>query len=149
VTFDSSRATNTLTGPLLRRDAEQVSQRLSTVREAIKGTAYVLPDHPVRIERHRAISRIQATGLNILGRDIHAYSQRSLLHNPLDYRSHQPVGDSLPSVFFRYVDSLQFAVATKTLRAMARDETNHSVTIVRNKRHTFLQRLLWGMLTLR
>jgi len=101
----------------------------------------------VRIERHRAISRIKATGLNILGRDIHAYSQRSLLHKPLDYRSHQPVGDSLPSVFFRYVDPLQFAVATKALRAMARDETNHSVTIVRNKRRTFRQRLLWGMLT--
>lgn len=91
--------------------------------------------------------RIEPLRHSIFRSHIHAHPQCTVFPKPRHHGHHQPVGDSLPAALFRYVDPLQLAVATKALRTMSRDKADHCILIERHKRHTFCQRLLWGMLT--
>ena len=81
----------------------------------------IVPDHPALMERYRSMPRVKPLRRSIIRGHIHADPQCAVFDKPRHHGRHQPIGDPLPAAFFRYVDPLQFAVATKALRTMPRD----------------------------
>ncbi len=102
----------------------------------------IFPDHPVMIQPHGAIPRVESARGCIPGFDIHAHSKGSLLDKPVRHPHQQLAGDPASASLWSDIDPLQFTVATVPAGSMSRHKSGHLIVIHRNENCASRQGLL-------
>jgi len=87
--------------------------------------AHVFPNHPVGIERLRAIFHIKSARGGVLRLHVDADPQRLQLHEPSSQRDNHLTGNTLSTMRRDNVNPFQLALASMARRAMTRNEPNH------------------------